>query len=222
MIELEVNNSSEAYYSTLSSWDYYNHTDAIGASIFEALWDAYYKMVWDELRESELALQLPDSYQTIWLTKYYADHSFFDLKSTSETEDATALAQLAFKETVKKLDAYKKTGKSLDWAAYKGTQVGHLLQALPAFSRFDIPIGGNKSIVNATSKTHGPSWRMIVELSSETKAIGVYPGGQSGNPGSRYYDSMIDTWAAGDYYELNYLPNAQPTSAIKSTTQLKP
>jgi penicillin amidase len=63
---------------------------------------------------------------------------------------------------------------------------------------------------------------MIVELSSETKAIGVYPGGQSGNPGSRYYDSMIDTWAAGDYYELNYLPNAQPTSAIKSTTQLKP
>ncbi len=222
MIESEVNNSSEAYYSTLSSWDYYNHTDAIGASIFEVVWDEYYKMVWDELRESELALQLPDSYQTIWLTKYHADHSFFDLKSTSETEDASALARLAFKEAVKKLDAYKKTGKSLDWAAYKGTQVGHLLQALPAFSRFDIPIGGNKSIVNATSKTHGPSWRMIVELSSETKAMGVYPGGQSGNPGSRYYDSMIDTWAAGDYYELIYLPNAQPTSAITSTTQLKP
>ena len=52
--------------------------------------------------------------------------------------------------------------------------------------------------------------------------MGVYPGGQSGNPGSRYYDSMIDTWAAGDYYELIYLPNAQPTSAITSTTQLKP
>jgi penicillin amidase len=217
-----MNSNTEGYFTTLSSWDYYNHTDAIGASVFEALWNEYYTMVWDELTESDLALQLPDSYQTIWLTKYHSNHEFFDLQSSSETEDAAAMARLAFNEAAKKLDAFKKSGKSLGWASYKGTQVGHLLQALPAFSRFEIPIGGNKSIVNATSKTHGPSWRMIVELDSETKALGVYPGGQSGNPGSRYYDSMIDTWAAGDYYELLYLPNSQAISGITSTTQLKP
>jgi penicillin amidase len=222
MIASEVNSNTEGYFTTLSSWDYYNHTDAIGASVFEALWNEYYTMVWDELTESDLALQLPDSYQTIWLTKYHSNHEFFDLQSSSETEDAAAIARLAFNEAAKKLDAFKKSGKSLGWASYKGTQVGHLLQALPAFSRFEIPIGGNKSIVNATSKTHGPSWRMIVELDSETKALGVYPGGQSGNPGSRYYDSMIDTWAAGDYYELLYLPNSQAISGITSTTQLKP
>ena len=222
LIESEITSNTEGYFSTLSSWDYYNHTDAIGASIFEALWNEYYTMVWDELTESDLALQLPDSYQTIWLTKYHSRHEFFDLQSSAETEDAAAIARLAFNEAAKKLDAFKKSGKSLDWASYKGTQVGHLLQALPAFSRFDIPIGGNKGIVNATSKTHGPSWRMIVELDSETKALGVYPGGQSGNPGSRYYDSMIDTWAAGDYYELIYLPNSQAVSGITSTTELKP
>jgi len=222
MIESEVNSNTEGYFTTLSSWDYYNHTDAIGASVFEALWNEYYAMVWDELTESDLALQLPDSYQTIWLTKYHSNHEFFDLQSSAETEDAAAIARLAFNEAAKKLDAFKKSGKSLDWASYKGTQVGHLLQALPALSRFDIPIGGNKGIVNATSKTHGPSWRMIVELDSETKALGVYPGGQSGNPGSRYYDSMIDTWAAGDYYELIYLPNSQAVSGITSTTELKP
>jgi len=222
LIESEITSNTEGYFSTLSSWDYYNHTDAIGASIFEALWNEYYTMVWDELTESDLALQLPDSYQTIWLTKYHSRHEFFDLQSSAETEDAAAIARLAFNEAARKLDAFKKSGKSLDWASYKGTQVGHLLQALPAFSRFDIPIGGNKGIVNATSKTHGPSWRMIVELDSETKALGVYPGGQSGNPGSRYYDSMIDTWAAGDYYELIYLPNSQAISGITSTTELKP
>ncbi len=222
MIASEVNSNTEGYFTTLSSWDYYNHTDAIGASVFEALWNEFYYLVWDELINSELALQLPDSYQTIWLTKYHSNHDFFDLQSSAETEDAAAIARLAFNEAAKKLEAFKKSGKSLDWASYKGTQVGHLLQALPAFSRFNIPIGGNKSIVNATSKTHGPSWRMIVELDSETKALGVYPGGQSGNPGSRYYDSMIDTWAAGDYFELLYLPNSQAVSGITSTTQLKP
>jgi penicillin amidase len=29
------------------------------------------------------------------------------------------------------------------------------------------------------------------------------PGGQSGNPGSKYYDNFIDTWAAGKYYRIH-------------------
>ena len=43
---------------------------------------------------------------------------------------------------------------------------------------------------------------MIVQLSEKTDAYGVYPGGQNGNPGSKYYDSFVDQWAAGKYYEL--------------------
>jgi len=43
---------------------------------------------------------------------------------------------------------------------------------------------------------------MVVQLSANTKAYGVFPGGQSGNPGSRFYDNMVDTWAAGKYNTL--------------------
>jgi len=53
---------------------------------------------------------------------------------------------------------------------------------------------------------HGPSWRMVVHLTDEIEAYGLYPGGQSGNPGSAYYDSFIDYWAAGKYYRLLFLP----------------
>lgn len=217
-----LSGTAEGYLNTLKSWDYYNHTDSLGASIFEALWNSYYRMVWDELKESNLALHLPDSYQTISLTKSDPNHNFFDLQSTAETESAAELARLAFNEATTQLDEWVKTGNSLDWATYKGTYAGHLLQALPAFSRFDIPIGGNRSIVNATSKNHGPSWRMIVELGEETTAIGVYPGGQSGNPGSRYYDSMIDTWAAGEYYPLLFMQSKASQSPISFTTELTP
>ena len=38
---------------------------------------------------------------------------------------------------------------------------------------------------------------MIVSLTPETEAYGVYPGGQSGNPGSKFYDDFIDKWVAG-------------------------
>jgi len=55
--------------------------------------------------------------------------------------------------------------------------------------------------LNATSSRNGPSWRMIVTLGDKVTARVVYPGGQSGNPGSPHYDSMVDTWQAGKYYD---------------------
>ena len=65
-----------------------------------------------------------------------------------------------------------------------------------------IPVGGNGDIINATTASHGPSWRMIVQLTENTEAYGVYPGGQSGNPGSKYYDDFVGTWTKGQYYSL--------------------
>ena len=49
---------------------------------------------------------------------------------------------------------------------------------------------------------------MVVETGPVLKAWGVYPGGQSGNPGSKYYDNFILDWAAGKPYELVFLKSA--------------
>ena len=46
----------------------------------------------------------------------------------------------------------------------------------------------------------GPSWRMIVTLSaSGVAAEGVYPGGQSENPASPWYDDQVPLWWGGQY-----------------------
>ena len=46
----------------------------------------------------------------------------------------------------------------------------------------------------------GPSWRMIVTLSSAgVRAEGVYPGGQSENPASPWYDDLVPLWWDGQY-----------------------
>ena len=67
-----------------------------------------------------------------------------------------------------------------------------------------MPTGGDWNIPNATAKTHGPSWRYIVELGDRPKVYGIYPGGQSGYPGSIYYDQFIESWVKGELYELNF------------------
>ncbi len=73
----------------------------------------------------------------------------------------------------------------------------------------NLPIGGGVRSINATKVDHGPSWRMVVSLTAKTEAYGVYPGGQSGNPGSKYYDSFVDQWAAGKYYSLWMMTKAE-------------
>jgi penicillin amidase len=55
---------------------------------------------------------------------------------------------------------------------------------------------------------------MVVALHPDAKkyeAYGVYPGGQDGNPGSKYYDNFLDQWAAGKLNKLLFLPTADAT-----------
>jgi penicillin amidase len=44
--------------------------------------------------------------------------------------------------------------------------------------------------------THGPSWRMVVDWGTHTFS-GIYPGGQSENPASPWYENRVDTWWNG-------------------------
>jgi penicillin amidase len=65
---------------------------------------------------------------------------------------------------------------------------------------------------------------MVVELGKDgVKAWGVYPGGSSGNPGSPFYDHMVDQWAKGEYNELFFMRNPQDTrKAQKSVWSFSP
>ena len=73
--------------------------------------------------------------------------------------------------------------------------------------------------MNATSGRSGASWRMVVELGPEIKAFGIYPGGQSGNPGSKFYSNFIPIWANGEYLNFD-LRNADQEEGVLFTTML--
>jgi len=103
------------------------------------------------------------------------------------------------------LDSLEATER-LAWGRYKNTTVYHLLRdGAKPFARPDLPIGGGVGIINATTHEHGPSWRMVVQMSDPVEAYAIYPGGQDGNPGSRHYDRFVDDWALGKYYRLWFM-----------------
>jgi penicillin amidase len=210
-VEMDAN-EVEAF-NQLVSWDFYNNVDSKGASYYERWWDILYPMIWDEMSSSEIPLAYPTSYTTIKLIKEQPNLSFFDLVSTTAKENAEDILLSSFRKMAMEMAVtVEEDENGADWANFKGTYVKHLLN-IPAFSSYEIPIGGNHNIVNATSKNHGPSWRMVVELDPKgAKGFGIYPGGQSGNPGSFFYDNYIESWAMGNYLELQLTNEA---AAIK-------
>ncbi|WP_225035592.1 penicillin acylase family protein [Winogradskyella sp. SM1960] len=212
----------KAIYNEIKTWRFNNDIDEVGPSIFRQWYGKLYNLVWDEMDVDDTLLDTPFAYQTIYLLKNNGDDAFMDIQDTPETETAKDLFLIAFKSAAERLMEIKAEKGDYTWLKYKATYAAHLLQGLPAFSVFDIPIGGDRSIVNATSEDHGPSWRMIVEMTSPPTALGIYPGGQSGNPGSKYYDNFIDDWAAGEYHELNFLQNDTATDVIIGTQTLTP
>jgi penicillin amidase len=201
----------------LKKWNFQNDSDEIAPTIFENWLVNLNHLIWkDEFGGSETApMRYPSVDRSIDLIKNDPTAKWFDninTKNKIETLEEELVQSLA--TTLDSISAKKgPLGSNWAWADWKNTSIKHLLgannPALNKFSRLNIKMGGGKGIVNATAERWGPSWRMIVQLDkNQPKAYGIYPGGQSGNPGSGNYDNMIDKWAKGELNELLYLQNA--------------
>lgn len=198
-----LNTDEVIYLDELKRWDYRVTADAKGATIYQTWFDSLEKVIWaDEMSQVKKTFTMPGE-QTLFenLVKDTAFH-FIDNINTPQVETLNQQVTTAFKMAAAEISTLNKKGGLL-WWKYKSSSIQHLLRdAVPALGRFDIKAGGWGNVINAFGKTHGPSWRMIVHLTPETEAYGIYPAGQSGNPGSKYYDNFVDDWVAGKYYRL--------------------
>ena len=197
-----------AAYRTLRDWDYFADADRIAPSVFHVWWMDLHWAIWkDELAAPNI--QYPSTDRTVKLILDEPDARWFDNTRTEPVETLADIARSTFASACTDLTfRLGPMGDSWKWGRYRGADIGHLLR-IPEFSRMDLFVGGGLGIVNSTSGGHGPCWRMIVSLGPEVKAWGIYPGGQSGNPGSRHYDNFVDTWVRGELDELLFMKSPE-------------
>lgn len=197
-------------YKLLRQWDYFSEADRVAPPYFEEWWDQFEGLLWDEFDTMTVAVYRPNTYQTSLLIKNTPQFALVDRLSTNQKETITDLFETSFASAIDSVESWKlKSGRPLTWANYKNTTIQHLLRLDP-FSVSGVQIGGNSNIVNAASRRHGPSWRMVVELDKTgVKAWGVYPGSQTGNPGNPSYGNLIEPWASGKYLSLLFTKEIQ-------------
>lgn len=220
-------------YHALKDWDYNYDRGIISPTVFQIWWDELNSLIYDELNDSkwdqaeyyrysweefgrtgkayldmrDSRYVYPMSRVTIGLLSDHPDHPIFDHHFTVARKDGPQdLVYDAFYWMAVKLKDIISYGiDKPHWGHYQGTRIMHLMK-LDALSSPKLFVGGCKNAPNAMTATHGPSWRMVVELTPEgPKAFGVLPGGQNGNPGSAGYLRSLRKWVDGEYHPLHLL-----------------
>lgn len=194
----------------VATWDHRFEALQNVPVLFDLWMNGLDSLAWDEIyaARDSIPVQIPEDWRLIDLLRSKPDLAWWDVISTPDQEDAKALVTRAFREAVAHWKELSSKGKA-NWGDFQTTSVRHLAR-IDAFSVLNLPIGGHKTALNAIGPSSGPSWRMIVEMGGgDTRAFGIYPGGQSGNPGSPFYRNFLDTWVKGEYRSLQIVPERE-------------
>lgn len=211
---------ADKYLKELKSWDFFADPNQKGQSLYSIWSSETFESIWRELQANKAPVLRPNTYQTVELLANSPADSVFDVTTLEGVETAEYHVRAGFDSLLVAMAKWEADEGDYSWANYKKTSIQHLVPNFKSFSATNVYTGGGAGILNATGSRHGASWRMVVEMGPEIKAFGVYPGGQSGNPGSKFYDNFIPIWANGEYLNFD-LRNADDTEGILFKTTLK-
>lgn len=221
----KMNNSQKQAYKIISTWDKEYAANSIGATIFSSWWTALYNAIWADdftvKKDLNIKLNWPSKDRTVQLLLTQKQSKWYNDSRTSKIKSRADLINSSFNTTIDSLTRkYGNLSKTWEWGQVKGSHIAHLGK-VDGFGSGNFSAGGASGIINALSDTHGPSWRMIVQFGPKVQGYGIFPGGESGNPGSYYYGNMFQTWKNGQLNPLLFLENpTEEAKHIKSTLTL--
>ena len=223
----------------LSSWDFRMDVGSPAATIWWTFWQEYIAQSFDpwwkakkvSVNRSEVNDALGQQLEALALagkTVCAPPNCATPVASACpaaacERVSLTLALRKAFSSTVAKLT--KQLGadpKKWTWGRVHQRQIENLAQ-IKGLNYGPRPDAGDANTPLAAPdfpSSHGPSWRMVVDWGAGTFQ-GIYPGGQSENPASRWYADRVDTWWNGRYAAMLTADEAV-SSRGRTTWSLKP
>jgi len=225
----DTSKSLKAAESMLSAWDRRYTRDNTGARLFETAMVRAMTLLWDEFIPAgkDAAVVRPSESRLLQLVGD-AGNAWWDDKRTGDVREdrdqllARALAQ-AYDTLVTEFGDPAK--KPWTWGTVAPAKPRHLLR-LDGFSAPDVPVDGGRGTLNPSTGSRranfGASWRMVAELDASPRIRAVYPGGQSGNPGSPRYLDRLAMWGNGqlDSVRTPRTPKDLAASDVRATLTL--
>ncbi len=207
---------AEAVHSALTEWDGFAEGETTGPLALHEYLIALKRLTWDEPVFSDI----PVPSETVLRTLLSQRSKWLDIQETPAVEDAEALMAAALEEASNTL--LSQYGDDWSWTSHHHIVFRHLTQtsALDMLWRgpyiypgYDETLGPGDGL----EVTNSASWRVVVDFNSGTpEGIGIYAGGQSGNPLSRYYDLHIRDYLDYTHYVLHKPQNLGDLHSVSS------
>jgi penicillin G amidase len=209
---------------SLLLWDMINHPTSTEATLFEEWRKEMVSMLWQQFLDPMKQFRpLRPSIDVSFRVLFHEP----PVKTYRDIHQALPQTSLLLTQSLSNvLDRLERDrgewGENWQWWRLNGSTINHLLN-IPALNEPRIQVGGSNESPNAISGNHGPSWRMVAELSDPISAWGIYPGGQAANPATKGYNAFVNDWANGNYYPLQLFHSFDQAAEIYSNiVTLKP
>lgn len=225
----------------LRTWDFVCIPASSAPTIFSRWFGLYRKGVWDDEwksrgitqpagswgysgdNEREPALEVLE-----YMTRENPQSVWFDDRTTPERETRDDIIRKSFSAAIAELKS-KMGPDAKGWAWGKVNKLKmDLIMPDPASARGGQELTGGPFTLNPGGKGEGvgagASWRQVVDLGNLGRSVGVYPGGQSGDPSSPHYDDQLPLWVAGKYAPLWFhaKPEGFAAGSVKRRASMKP
>jgi penicillin amidase len=200
----------------LKSWDYKCTADSQGATLFNIWWQQLTSQIWSDKFPDPVQFQYPSLEKTIDLILRDPHSKWFDRRDTEVVETLPDLLQKSLRLSSDEIQ--KRWGfhpQKWLWSTYQPTTLKHLAR-LPGFSLENLKVAGQAQALFANTGTHGPDWKMVVALGPQPRAWFIYPGGQAGDPTSRYYQTFVSEWATSSLREMNFYTESSHPHVVYS------
>jgi penicillin G amidase len=223
----------------VAKWDYVANTHAVGPVIWLRWFDIYRGMVWDDEWVARAIDQPGGSWGFTgnnrrepmlevleYMTREHPTSRWFNDQATDETETRDDIIVRAFHQAVDALTT--SFGADIGQWTWDRFNVLKIDSLKPGGDRLGGPVPGTSFTVNPGGNIGpvggGASFRMIVDFGDPAASVGVYPGGQSGDPASPHYDDQIPLWASGAYIPLHPVsdPALLPAAAQENVQRFVP
>jgi penicillin G amidase len=199
-------------FQSLAGWSYRFEANLITPYLFEEWTQRLAKAIFSDEFPPETQ-KAPSRDRLVQMLLQEPNARWYDNVNTPQKETLPQLVNTTFKHVA---DSLYTTDQKGQWGNARNSTIKHMAQ-LMGFGQ-KLFAGGSANSINALNGSHGPSWRMVVQMGPQVQAWGVYPGGQSGNPGSRFYDQLLNDWQAGKLHQLLFLKSVQDQPASTSIT----
>ncbi len=198
----QLSDEAGEFLTHLEDWDYHYDPQSKAPVMFDRWWQGVYNSIWEpEFAEIERYVRRPNRERTgLSMIREPEDTLWLSGGCDSLEEMITGVYQDEYQRLE---EQHGLPGSEWTWENRQGSHIRHQAD-VPGLGESGLAPGGTALALNANRGNHGPSWRLVADLSNPVEAFGVYPGGTSGNPGSYFYDNFVDDWEAGKLRELNF------------------